>query len=59
MLARFIDRDVLLISEEDLQKIEQTGMTSPADINVKCRLSPGTLKKKEKIKNVMFTCSSS
>lgn len=59
MLARFIDKDVLLINEEDLQKIETTGMTSPADINVKCRLSPGSLKKKEKIKNVIFICSSS
>lgn len=59
MLARFIDRDVLLISEGDVQKIEHSGMASPADINVKCRLSPGSLKKKEKIKNVMFTCSNS
>lgn len=59
MLARFIDKDVLLINEEDLPKIATTGMTSPTDINVKCRLSPGSLKKKENIKNVIFICSRS
>ncbi|MFP1883378.1 fimbria/pilus outer membrane usher protein [Lonsdalea quercina] len=54
MLARFIDKDILIIDEGDLKKLEKEGMSSPSNINVKYRLLPSSVQKKEKIKNVIF-----
>lgn len=56
-IARFIDKNILLISENDVHELLKSGMSSPARINVKCRLKKFNLKKLESINDVTFECN--
>lgn len=57
LIARFIDKDILLINEKDIQKLQQEGMSSPSRVNVKCRLNNFDLKNQENINDVIFKCN--
>lgn len=58
LIARFIDKDVLLINENDIQELQKSGMSSPARINMQCRLKNFNIKTQESINDVIFKCSS-
>lgn len=57
LIARFIDKDILLINENDVNELQKSGMSSPARINVQCRLARFNLKKQESINDVIFKCN--
>ncbi|MHB2094957.1 fimbria/pilus outer membrane usher protein [Pantoea dispersa] len=57
LIARFIDKDVLLINENDVNELQKSGMSSPARINVQCRLVKFNPKKQESINDVIFKCN--
>lgn len=59
VIARFIDKDILLINEKDIQKLQKSGMSSPSRVNVQCRLNNFNLKKQENINDVNFKCNGS
>lgn len=57
IIARFIDRDILLINEKDIQKLKKSGMSSPSRVNVQCRLNNFNIKTQENINDVAFKCN--
>lgn len=59
LIARFIDKGILLVNEEDINKLKIEGMSSPAQLNIKCRLSTNRLNKQESINHVIFKCNDS
>lgn len=59
VIARFIDKDILLINENDVQKIQKSGMYSPARVNVQCKINNVNFKKQEDINDVTFKCNGS
>lgn len=59
LIARFIDKDILLIDEKDIGKLESEGMSSPTHLNMQCKLSSRRLNQQESIKNVIFNCHAS
>lgn len=57
VIARFIDKDILLINEKDINKLQKLGMSSPSRVNVQCRLNNFNLKAQESINDVIFKCN--
>ncbi|MEW5289859.1 fimbria/pilus outer membrane usher protein [Erwinia papayae] len=57
LIARFIDKQILLINEEDIKFLQGEGMSSPGRTDTTCKISTKNIHKKEDIINVNFICS--
>lgn len=57
VIARFIDKDILLVSVTDIQQLETMGMSSPTKPNLQCKIIDFNSEKEESINNVEFKCN--